>query len=191
MRRRFIAWYPLGLLLALTALTFWLERTVRLAAPDQQKRERSDPDFIIEGLSAVESGPAGRPRNILVATKLTHYPDDDSSHLTEPRLSRIEAGDPGLYVRSDRAVVSSNGTDIYFMGEVRAVQANPPPGGPLSLSTNFLHVVPDKDYAETREPVTVTDARTTITAVGLELNAQTRILKLLSQVNGQYLPSRK
>jgi lipopolysaccharide export system protein LptC len=189
--RRFIAWYPLMLLLTLAALTFWLEQTVRLAAPDLQKRVRNDPDFVVEGVSAVESGPDGLPHNIFVAAKLVHYPDDDSDHLTEPRLSRIDGTKPGLFVRSDRAVVSSDGVDVYFMGNVHVVQANPPPGGPLSLATNFLHVIPDQDYAETKEAVTVTDARATITAVGLELNAQTRVLKLFSQVKGQYVPSRK
>ena len=39
MMRRFSAWYPLGLLLFLAALTWWLERTVELAAAGTQKRE--------------------------------------------------------------------------------------------------------------------------------------------------------
>ena len=38
----------------------------------------------------------------------------------------------------------------------------------------------------TDQPVTITDAHTKVSAVGLELNSETRILKLLSSVRGTY-----
>jgi len=58
------------------------------------------------------------------------------------------------------------------------------------MSTAFLHVIPDQNLARTDRAVTITDAATVVTAVGLELNNETRVLKLLSNVRGTYDPSK-
>jgi len=191
MIRRYTHWYPIGLLLILAALTWWLERTVELAATGVQKRELKGADYRVENFSAVQSGPDGLPRYALAASKMLHYPDDDSSHLANPNFTRMQAGQPPLYARADRGVVSSDGEHVYLMDDVRVVRANPGPRGPLTLTTSSLHIQPEKDLAESSATVTITDANTTVTAVGLELNAQTRVLKLLSRVKGSYVPPRK
>ncbi|HSD60814.1 MAG TPA: LPS export ABC transporter periplasmic protein LptC [Burkholderiales bacterium] len=191
MIRRYTHWYPIGLLLLLAALTGWLERTVELAASGTQKRELTGPDFRVENFSAMQSGPDGLPRYALAASKMLHYPDDDSSHLANPNFTRMQAGQPPLYARADRGVVSSDGEHVYLMDNVRVVRANPGPRGPMTLATSSLHIQPEKDLAETSAKVTITDANTTVTAVGLELNAQTRVLKLQSEVKGSYVPPRK
>ncbi len=191
MMRRHSNWYPVVLLLLLAALTWWLERTVELAATGVQKRELKGADFRVENFSAVQSGPDGLPRYTLAARTMLHYPDDDSSHLADPVFTRLDAGSPPLYARADRGVVSDRGEHVYLTDNVRVVQADPGRRGPLTLATSSLHVEPDKDLARTDAPVTITDANTTVTAVGLELDARSRVLKLLSQVKGTYVPPRK
>jgi lipopolysaccharide export system protein LptC len=59
----------------------------------------------------------------------------------------------------------------------------------LTARTDFLHVVPDLGLAKTDRAVTIADAATTVTAVGLELNSETRVLKLQSRVRGTYDPA--
>ena len=56
------------------------------------------------------------------------------------------------------------------------------------MRTTYLHVIPDDNIAKTDRPVTITDAATVVNAVGLELNSETRVLKLLSRVRGTYDP---
>jgi len=58
------------------------------------------------------------------------------------------------------------------------------------VRTAFLHVIPDENIARTDRTVTITDAATTVTAVGLELNSDTRVIKLLSNVRGTYDPNK-
>jgi len=189
--RRYIAWYPLGLITLLAVLSFWLEYTVQSAAVVEHKRERNDPDFTVDGLSALQSGPDGAPRYMLSASRMLHYPDDDSTHLADPRFRLLEPGKPSLSVRANRGLVSSEGQHLYLFDNVVLVRESPDAGGgPLTLTTSSLHVIPDKDFAETRDPVTLSDARTTIEGVGLELDARTRVLKLLSEVRGRYDPQR-
>ena len=56
--------------------------------------------------------------------------------------------------------------------------------GPLTLTTDYLHVIPKLERAETDRPVTIRESRGIIEAVGLELDNKTKTLKLKSRVTG-------
>lgn len=191
MSLRLSSWYPLFLLLFLALLTAWLEHTVQLAAIDSPKRDPGQPDLVVDKLTAVKSGPDGLPHQLLSASRMVHYPADDSTHLTEPRFRRIDPAGPPLTMQAERGLVSSNGEDVHLMGNVRVVREDTGPRGALTLDTDNLHVIPDKDLAQTDAPVRITDANTKLTAVGLELDAKNKVLLLKSQVKGNYVPPRK
>jgi lipopolysaccharide export system protein LptC len=53
-------WFPVVLLAALAGLTFWLDRVVQAGAGTPSGPLRHDPDYIVEGLSAVLMDPQGR-----------------------------------------------------------------------------------------------------------------------------------
>jgi lipopolysaccharide export system protein LptC len=54
------------------------------------------------------------------------------------------------------------------------------------LETNYLHVIPDTKIAKTDRPVTIRDASGFIAASGLELNSETRVLRLYGRVKGTF-----
>lgn len=180
--------FPLVLLAVLAALTFWLQRIVQPPPPASDATARHDPDYIVENFVAVRMGPDGLRLQQLEANRMLHYPDDDSTHLEEPRLYRFENDQVQLSITARHALVSSEGKTVDFDSEVRAVRAATPSHSELVLTTDFLHVVPDEDYARTDRPVKIVDANTQVTAVGLELNNKTKVVKLLSNVRGTYLP---
>ncbi|MCR4298510.1 MAG: LPS export ABC transporter periplasmic protein LptC, partial [Gallionella sp.] len=60
----------------------------------------------------------------------------------------------------------------------------------LTLQTEYLHIIPDRDLATTDRAVTIIDARSTISATGLEMDNKARILKLLSKVKSEHVPSK-
>ena len=92
-----------------------------------------------------------------------------------------------MKISSDQGLVSRDGEHAYFMGNVQVIkQAKNATRAPTTLTTSYLHVIPNQDFAETDKPVTIADANTIINAVGLELNNKTQILRLLSQVKTHY-----
>ncbi|HSQ03805.1 MAG TPA: LPS export ABC transporter periplasmic protein LptC [Burkholderiales bacterium] len=187
---RLSAWFPLLLLGALAGLTFWLDRAVQL--PEAAGNAlRHDPDYIVNQLSAVQMGADGRTKSTLTANKMLHYPDDDSTMLTMPRWVSYEADAPPLTVTSLEGMVSSNGENIYFRDNVRVVRAAHGEHSELVLETSLLHVIPNRNIAQTDRPVRITDANTVVNAIGLELNSETHVLKLLSQVKGTYYEAGK
>ncbi len=186
---RVSAWFPLLLLASLAGLTFWLDRAVQLPAATGELVKRHDPDYFVDGLSALKMNPAGQLAYTLSAQKMVHYPDDDTTLLTKPRWVSLGRGEAPVTITSEQALLSSNGENVYFEDNVRVVRDPSGKQSRLMLETSFLHVIPDKDIAQTDRPVRITDANTVVDAVGLELNSDTRVLKLLSNVKGVYYES--
>ncbi len=56
------------------------------------------------------------------------------------------------------------------------------------MTTEYLHVVPDKETASTDKAVTIEEPRGTIHSVGLQLDNKTKTLKLNSAVRGTLQP---
>lgn len=191
MSDRLTAWFPLLLLAALAALTFWLDRLVQPPPSVRPATARHDPDYIVESLSAMRMAPDGSIKHTLAARRMLHYPDDDSTHLETPRFVTYATRRAPVTITAKQALLSSEGEDIYFQDDVRVTRAPFADKSELVVRTSYLHVIPDASIARTDRAVTITDANTTVHAVGLELNSETRILKLLSSVRGTYHEARK
>lgn len=186
MSDRFGGWFPLLLLAVLAGVTFWLDRLVQPPAGPRSTAAREDPDYIVDGLSAVHMDHEGRVKHTLRAQKMTHYPDDDLTLLVEPKFVTYAESRSPLTVTARHARVSGNGENVYFEDGVRVVRAPHASRTELVLETSFLHVIPDANTAKTDKPVTIRDATGVISASGLELNSETRVLKLQGRVKGTY-----
>jgi len=186
MMQRFTAWFPVVLLAAVAVVTVWLDRQVQPPERASDGKTRHDPDYIVDNFTATRIGPDGIARYTLSAHRMMHYPDDDTTHLDAPKLVNFGKSGETTTATSNTALLSSNGNNAYLIDDVRLVRSAYADKSELTMETSWLHVIPDDDIAETDRPVKIYDANTLITSVGLELNNETRILKLLSNVRGRY-----
>jgi lipopolysaccharide export system protein LptC len=186
MMQRLTSWFPVLLLLILAAITAWLEHEVQPPEGRADGKTRHDPDYIVENFSASRIGPDGRPQHTLYAKRMTHYPDDDSTHLETPRLVSFRAKNETMTVTAKTALLSGDGQNAYLSDGVRLVRSARDANGELVVETSWLHLMPEAQIAKTDREVRVSDANMLMTAVGLELNSETRVLKLLSHVKGRY-----
>ncbi len=184
--QRYTAWFPVVLLAAFAALTFWLDRQMNPNAQVSDGRARHDPDYIVENFSATRIGPDGIPQYTLSARRMVHYPDDDTTFLEAPKLVNFAKSGATLTATSKTAMLSSDGEHAYLTDDVRLIRSAYANKDELKVETSYLHVIPNQDIAKTDKPVQISDTNTRITSVGLEFNNQTRILKLLSNVRGTY-----
>lgn len=187
---RFTTWAPIVVLGVMAALTFWLDRVIESSVRDALGPSRSDPDFIVHNISAVSIGETGKASHTLTAAKMVHYPDDDSTLLTQPRFVSYSDAPAPVTITANQGVVSSKGDHVYFQDNVHIVRAPHGDQSELTLRTSFLHVIPDARLAKTDRHVTIMNDATVVTAVGLELNTTTRELKLLSDVRSTYDPTK-
>jgi lipopolysaccharide export system protein LptC len=179
---------PLLLVGMLAALTFWLDRFAQGPARDLLGPSRHDPDYIVEQLSGVRMGESGAASYSLSAAKMVHYPDDDTTLLTSPKFVSYGSPKATVTITASEGVVSAKGDHVYFQDDVRVTRAALAGTSELVMRTSFLHVVPDHHLAMTDRSVTLSDDANTVTAVGLEMNNATRVIKLLSNVRGTYDP---
>ncbi len=188
--QRLTAWFPVAMLAILAAVTVWLDHEVQPPEAGVDSKARHDPDYVIENFSATRIGTDGRPQHTLHAKRMAHFPDDDSTHLDAPRLVSFRGKIEALTVTAKTALLSSNGENAYLSDEVRLVRAAREGNSELIMETTWLHVMPEAHLAQTDREVRISDANMLITAVGLELNSETRVLKLLSNVRGRYEKNR-
>ena len=183
-------WLPLLPLLGLLGLTYWLNQQVRpeLAKPDSSKRH--DPDAIMENFSAMKLNEQGAPRFIVIAKKMLHYPDDDSTTLEVPRMTMLSGDHPPIHIIAKRGGVSSKGEEIFLHDDVEVLREASAKQDELTLQTEYLHIVPDKDLADTDRAVVIVDAYNTVHATGMQMDNKVRTLKLLSHVRSEHVPQK-
>lgn len=186
MKARSAPWFPVVLLALLAALTYWLERSVQASLPKKDGSQRHDPDYYVENFTAIRLGPDGQPQSRLVAEKMTHYPDDDTTHLIAPHFYRLGKDKPLSSIQSRTGTASRDGEDLYFIDDVKAVRDAYGDRSAMTVTTSWLHLVPDKDTADTDRPVEIQDAQTHIHGVGLHVDNKTQTIQLQSRVRARY-----
>jgi lipopolysaccharide export system protein LptC len=191
---RATAWSPVFLLGGLAALTYWLDAQVQTPPPRRDGSARHDTDLFIEDVRAVKLDPEGRPLQSLVARRADHFGDDQTTEFRDIALGLTQTGRPPFHVTANEATLSGNRESIDFRGNVRATRDAAPasPGearsGPVTLTTEFLHVLPDNEIARTDKAVTIEEPRGIIHAVGLEMDNSETTVKLKSSVRGTLQP---
>jgi lipopolysaccharide export system protein LptC len=181
------AWLPLLPLLLLLAATYWLNQQVQPLA-QTQSQQRHDVDYVVYNFSAVTLNLQGQPRFTLAAEKLWHFPDDDTTHLQMPHLASLYADRPPTLTSAQTGTISSKGDDVYLYDEVRVLRPASSGVPEQNFTTDYLHFVPDRDWAETDQSVVLTNPYNVIRAVGMELDNKARTARLMSRVRATHEP---
>ncbi len=191
MMERLRSWLPLLPLILLTGATYWLNLQVQPSATGSNMNLRHDPDYIIDNFVATTLDENGKIRFVISAKKLWHYPDDDTTHLEIPRVESMTAERPPTRMAALTGELSGKGDEIFLRGEVTIVRPAYAEKSELTFNTNYLRVVPNKDIADSDQPVTMADALTTLNAVGMELDNKAHTIKFLSRVKTEYVPPKQ
>ena len=188
---RLVTWSPVLLLGSLAAMTYWLNSQVRIAVPDFDGSGRHDPDLFAADFKAVNLDQDGRVRQSLTAAQAQHYPDTDVTVFESPVIVFTDPGKPRLEVTADRGSVTGDRENVYLEGHVKAVRdgsGTEERDGPITVTSEYLHVIPKEDRIVTDRPVTITDPRGTVNAVGLVLDNKAKTIKFKSHLSGQLEP---
>ncbi|HEX4943179.1 MAG TPA: LPS export ABC transporter periplasmic protein LptC [Usitatibacteraceae bacterium] len=183
------SWLPLGVLGMLVALTWWLDQLVQPTPERSDGRMRHDPDLVVENFSARKFGEDGRTLYTLAARKMVHYPDDNSALLEKLGFEAYEPRQPRVTIASDGGRLLEGGDEVWFEGNVVLVREADKRYEASRLTTERLLVLPDAGVARTTGPVLLENPAARVEASGLELNNQTRIMKL-DRVRATYKPRR-
>jgi lipopolysaccharide export system protein LptC len=183
--------FPLLLMLALAALTFWLERTVRQEEGPHPSLRRHDPDYVIDNLKHTRFNAQGLVESTLAAAKMLHYPDDESTDLIAPHLVQTKPNEPRMTMTADRGALSQDGEEIFLYGNVLLVRDADADRSETRLRTSFLHLARGQSVIRTDRDVVITEEDRVLTGRGLEYRNDSQEWFLRERVRGRFEPKRK
>lgn len=179
------SWLPLLPLLGLLLASYWLNLQVQ-PLPSTHKEARHDVDFTIERLSSTVLNEKGQTRFVLSADKMWHFSDDDTTHLELPRFISLDADQPPVDIASKAGTLSSKSEEIFMRDDVVITRTDPASLNEMRFETDYLHIIPDRDLAETDHPVLMYDDKNIVSAVGMVFDNQSRSVRLLSKVRAKH-----
>jgi len=183
--------FPLLLMLALAALTFWLERTVREGEGVHPSLRRHDPDFVVDNLSHTRFNAQGVVESTLAAAKMIHYPDDESTDLIAPRVVQAKPNEPRVTLTADRGALSQDGEEVFLYGNVLLVREASAERSETRMRTSFMHVVRARSVVRTDRDVVITEENRELSGRGMEYYNDSRQLFLRERVRGRFEPKTK
>ncbi len=179
--------FPLVLAGLMALLTFWIYRTVEQQGPKNDGSNRHDPDYIMQNFVTTQTDTDGKLRYMLAASKMTHYPDNDSTILELPKFTQYAVDKPYTKIKGKLANVSSDGEEIEVIDDVVVVRQATADKGEMQVLTDKLVIFPNEDLAKTDRPVVIKQApKTVIHATGMIYDKNKKTLQLLKRVNAHY-----
>jgi lipopolysaccharide export system protein LptC len=182
--------FPLALLLALALLTFWLDRAVR----EEQLHpslKRHDPDFIVENFTITRYDGEGRVESTLTATKMRHFPDDDTTELESPLVVQTKPDKARMTLTSERGALSQDGVDVFLYDNVLLVRDARDQAPEQRMTTSFLHIVRGKSLVRTDRDVLIHQEDKELSGRGMEYDNETGQMSLRARVRGRFDPKKK
>jgi lipopolysaccharide export system protein LptC len=179
--------FPLGLMLVLAALTFYLDRAVNEDDSHPAMR-RHDPDYLVMNFTTTTYNGAGAAESALSAERMEHYPDDDTTELTAPRVVQTRPAAPKITVRADRGKLSRDGEDIYLYDNVVLEREAGAGQTAARLETEYLQVVRDRSLVRTDREVRIIEETRSLSGKGMEYSSETQHFTLNADVRARFEP---
>lgn len=181
MKRFGSAIFPLSVMLTLAALTFWLRYATELPEERRDGKHRHDPDYIVSDAVLRKLNANGRLQYTLKAADIRHYPDDDSTDMLQPHIVLLHPTRPPITVSADRGHANSEGEQVDFYDNVRLERAPSKKDAALIATMPQLTVLPDDDKAYTKSPVLITQGKSWVKGVGMQVDSRAQTYLLESQ----------
>lgn len=179
-------WFSALFFVALGAVTFWLWQQLDEGQAPVAKLKEHEPDYYIEQMVRRSMDETGGVRNVLYAELVLHYPDDDSTELTKPRLEIYNGRATPWYVIAETGWISAGNEVVLLHGEVEIWREGDEGQRTLEILTRELTVLPEEKYAETDEPATINSPTSVTTSIGMRANFAHDRLELLERVRSHH-----
>lgn len=173
---------PVALVALLAGLTFWLDRVTQPPDDGRDGKHRHDTDYFVDQFVVRRFNADGLLQHTLVARKMVHFPDDESTEVEAPHLTYHRV--PLLRVTSNTAWLDKDGKHVRLDGDVHVIRDGVQGRPPTEMTTSVLHAVPDDEFAHTDAPVKITQGLTVLNGTGMETNNKTQISTLFGRTNG-------
>ena len=183
MNQRSTNWWALIPLVVIAGLSFWLDSAV---APDSQDAgpARHDPDYWVDNFSVKRFDAEGRPLNMLHGRKMTHFPDTDTTHVDNPKLTFFR--NPAVELTANLGIIGKDGKEITLRDRVHIRRESIAGNFPLDVRTAAMTLYPEAELARATSRVVITQGNSVISGSALSLDNKTGISILSGPVTATF-----
>lgn len=177
--------------IAVAVASFWLLQLLEEdGAPAAAPPPRAA-DYFMENMLRQSMDRDGRLKTLLRAERAEHFPIDDSTELTQPRMEIYNDSDRPWHVVAERGIVSGDGNVVILYGPVDAWRKRDDGSLEIELSTTGMRVLPREKYAETDTDVTIRTPGSETRATGMRANFGVNRIELLKDVDSRVEPDQR
>jgi lipopolysaccharide export system protein LptC len=176
---------PLSIMLVLVALSAWLRYATELPDATRDGRNRHDPDAILNDVRGHRLDAAGVLLYTIEAVEVRHYPDDETSEFTQPRLAFVSPAKPTVTIRADEGRATAKATKVDLGGRVEIRRAASSRQAALLAEMPELTVLTDEKRAFTSSKVLITQGPSWVQGVGMRVDHALQTYVLESDVRGE------
>jgi lipopolysaccharide export system protein LptC len=177
------------LLVFAIALSCWsiiLYHPAKMSVPDNDPKKL---DSYMEEVSAIMFSKEGSPTLKVVTPRMVHYPENNTTDITKPRVTIFRKSPEPWFIDADFAKATNGMQSILFWSQVNIHHLADNENPATSLSTDTLTIFPSKQTAATSDAVTFVQPDTIVHAIGMLADMDAGTVKLLSQAQGEYDPA--
>ena len=151
--------------------------------------ETNKPTVSFENIDMIINSPNGQPQYRLAAPKYWLYHEQQTSEFDSPEIIIFNDNGSKIFATSLKGHTQNNNDLITLIGDVEVKQpASKEESYPLNITTDKLTVSQSLQKVTTDLPVTATRGSQKITALGMTMNLNSKVLELHSDVKGRYDP---
>lgn len=181
-------WLPSALLLALAiGSSVWLARLTDPGTLPERFTGHA-PDLTMEEFQVTTMGEDGNPLRRLSAAHMAHYTDTRTKELRHPHLVVYQQRAEPWHIASERGWISADNDVLMLLGKVDIWRNYPDGRREIHIETEDLRVLPDKEYAETELPVTISTPESLTLGTGMRAFLGESRVQLLSRVKTRIEP---
>ena len=144
-------------------------------------------DFFSVGYKKWEMNEKGNLNFYLTANKMTHYSDDQTTHLENPLMLFYNAPNPAWQIGAQSGKLEKGAETLWLNGKVEIERPASPYGKELIIHTSNLQIFPKVSLAQTQDFTELRSGNNLTTGTGMKATFSTPVhLELLANVHGKY-----
>lgn len=157
--------------------------------PHNPESDERRPDFVIQGIEALETDSNGQLRQRLLASEARHYQrPTEEAEVDNPVLVLYESGQEAWKISARKTTALNQNTELYLEGDVHA-ERHLPGAVPVTIDTPSLTAFPKEERLQSQQPVIVNSPQGRLQSTGIQASLKTGELVLPNNVKGFYVPS--
>jgi len=190
-----------SILVLVAVLSWWHIRTLDKALSQPPAAATKGPDYFMFDTISTVMDETGQPKHRLQTAYLAHFAAQNRTELTNPHLTLHQQDNSLWSIKANSGTVYQETEQIYLAGDVvierptaqddlNNQRAQNPALAGIKIQTDKLHIDSQMQFAQTEDPVVISNQDAQVNAVGMKANLQTKTVELLANVRGIYVPQR-